>query len=368
MSFIGHFAIVDVPRRDINVKHDMLDVLFLTVSAVISGAEGWKDIEEFGLEKVDWLRQYRPFVNGIPVDDTIARIVRVLDPGQFNQAFINWVNEVRRATGQEQIAIDGKTSRHSYDGEKCSALHSITAWSRAQGLVLAQLKSAGKKNENASVLTLLDMLNIQGAHVTADAMNSQKKIVKKIMKRGGDYTLCIKANHKHLHEEIKAYFHTMKREHAELIAVDEQTDGGHGRVEKRICRQLRVSEWITEAAQWEGLQTLIEVERERHVAGARRQHEIQYFISSKAVDARVAADAIRGHWEVENKAHWVLDVTFKEDDSRIRKDEGAENMGIIRRFCLNLARLHPRKNSMRGKLKQAGWSDNIRSEILFGKN
>lgn len=252
MSFIEHFAIVDDPRKNINVKHDLLDVLFLTVSAVISGAEGWKDIEEFGLEKLEWLRLYRPFANGIPVDDTIARIVRVLDPAQFNQAFINWVNEVRRDKGQEQIAIDGKTLRHSYDGEKLTALHSITAWSRSQGLILAQLKSSGRKNENASVLTMLDMLNINGAHVTADAMNSQKKIVSKIRQRGGDYTLCIKANHKHLREEIKAYFHKMKREDEQLIAVHEQSNGGHGRVEKRVCRQLRVSEWITEAAQWEG--------------------------------------------------------------------------------------------------------------------
>jgi predicted transposase YbfD/YdcC len=368
MSFMEHFAIVDDPRQDINVKHDLLDVLFLTVSAVISGAEGWKDIEEFGLEKLDWLRQYRPFVNGIPVDDTIARIVRVLDPVQFNQAFINWVNEVRRDKGQEQIAIDGKTLRHSYDGEKLSALHSITAWSRSQGLILAQMKSAGKKNENASVLTMLDTLNIKGAHITADAMNSQKKIASKIMKRGGDYTLCIKDNHKNLREEIKAYFHKMKREHEKGIAVHEQTNGGHGRVEKRVCRQLRVSEWITEAKQWEGVQTIIELERERHFPDKSSQHETQYYISSKAVDAEAAAEAIRGHWEVENKAHWVLDVTFKEDDSRIRKDDGAENMGIIRRFCLNLARLHPLKNSMRGKLKQAGWSDKMRSEILFGEN
>ena len=175
MSFMEHFAIIDDPHQDINEKHDLLDVLFLTVSAVISGAKGWKDIEEFGLEKLDWLRAYRPFINGIPVDDTIARIVRVLDPVQFNQAFINWVNEVRRDKGQEQIAIDGKTLRHSYDGGKLTALHSIIAWLRSQCLILAQLKSAGKKNENASVLAILDSLHIKGAHITADAINSQKK-------------------------------------------------------------------------------------------------------------------------------------------------------------------------------------------------
>ena len=160
MSFIEHFATIDDPRRDYNVKHDFLDILLLTVSAVISGAEGWKDIKEFGDEKLGWLRRYRSFHNGIPVDDTIARVVRAIDPAQFNRAFINWVNEIRREQGQEQIALDGKTLRRSHDGERQPALRSITAWGHGCELMLAQMKSAGKKNEQASVLTMLDMLNI----------------------------------------------------------------------------------------------------------------------------------------------------------------------------------------------------------------
>ena len=390
MSLLAQLATIDDPRRDINKKHALLDILFLTVSGVLSGAEGWKDIKEFGDEKQDWLRRYRPFANGIPVDDTIARVVRAIDPAQFNRAFLSWVNEVRQALGQEQIALDGKTLRRSHDGDKQAALHSITAWGHDCGLVLAQLKSTGKKNEQASVMEMLDMLNVKGAHITADAMtnrqdrrfarrtapaglrpgtgamSTQKKIARKIHAKGGDYTLSLKDNHKTLREEIKAYFHKVTRDGPDRIAVYEEVDGGHGRVEKRSCRQLRVTDWVSEAAQWPGLQTVIEMERERHLPGQDVEHEIQYYISSLPVAAERVAQGIRRHWEVENKAHWVLDVAFKEDDCRIRKGDGAENVAIIRRFCLNLARLYPKKNSMRGKLKQAGWSDTRRAEILFG--
>lgn len=366
MTFMEQFSNVDDPRSPINRKHDFLDVLFLTVSAVVSGSEGWSDIWEFGQSKLDWLRQYREFKYGIPVDDTIARIVRAIDPVQFNQAFINWVNEVRVDKGQEQIAIDGKTLRHSYGEDHHSALHSITAWSKSAGLVLAQMKSQGKKNENASVLEMLDILNIKGALISADAMNTQKKICDKIVSKEADYVLCVKANHKNLRNEIAAYFHKVDCDNPEFIQSYEEIDKGHGRVEQRQYRQLMVNEWISGAKDWSGIKSIIEVKRERHFKKKEMQQETLYYISSLPVDPTRIADAIRSHWEVENKVHWVLDVTFKEDDSRIRTGDGAENVGIIRRFALNLARLHPKKSSMRSKLKQAGWSDSIRNEIIFG--
>ena len=248
MSLLTHLATLDDPRRDINKKHELLDILLLTVAAVMSGAEGWKDIKEFGDEKLAWLRQYRPFANGVPVDDTIARVVRALDPEQFNRAFIRWVNEVREASGQEQIALDGKTLRRSHDGDKQGALHSITAWGHECGLALAQLQSSGKKNEQASVMAMLDLLQVKGAHITADAMNTQKKIARKIHGKGGDYTLSLKDNHKTLRREIAAYFHKVTRDTPAKIAVYEEVDGGHGRVEKRTCRQAPVSEWVRGAA------------------------------------------------------------------------------------------------------------------------
>lgn len=293
MSLLAQLATIDDPRRDINKRHDLLDILFLTVSAVLSGAEGWKDIKEFGDEKRDWLRRYRPFANGIPVDDTIARVVRAIDPTQFNRAFLSWVNEVREASGQEQIALDGKTLRRSHDGARQAALHSITAWGHDCGLMLAQLKSAGKKNEQASVMEMLDILDVTGAHITADAMNTQKKIARKIHEKGGDYTLSLKDNHKTLREEIQAYFHKVTRDEPDRIAVHEEVDGGHGRVEKRTCRQVPVNEWVSEGAKWPGLQTVIEMERERHLPGEEVEAETHYYISSLPLDAARVARGIR---------------------------------------------------------------------------
>ena len=368
MSFLEHFSIVEDPRKDINVKHDFMDVLFLTVSAVMSGCEGWSDIELFGRHKLDWLRKYRDFASGIPVDDTIARIIRAIKPSQLNEAFLNWVNEIRQSTGQPQIAIDGKTLRHSYQTDnKHSALHSITAWSTDAGLVLAQLKSSGKKNEQAGVLELLDCLDIKGALITADAMSTQKKIVNKIKENEGDYLLSLKGNQSKLNAEVEAWFHKMERDSPKSIEALEEVDSGHGRIEVRRYYQLPVSDWIASAEQWAGLTSVIKVERERqNKSEANSSSETQYYISSLGLDIQRVASATRKHWEVENKAHWVLDMVFKEDDSRIRKDDGAENAGVIRRFCLNMARLHPKKSSMRQKLKMAAYSDDIRSELIFG--
>lgn len=215
---------------------------------------------------------------------------------------------------------------------------------------------------------MLNLLNIKGALISADAMNTQRKIVDKLVEKKADYVLCVKLNQKKLHNEIAAYFHKVKRETPEFIDEFEEVDSGHGRVEVRRYRQLRVNEWISEAKHWSNIQTIIEVERERHIKDKKVQQETLYYISSLAPDVKKIGNAIRSHWEVENKVHWVLDVTFKEDDSRIRMGDGAENVAVIRRFALNLARLHPQKNSMRGKLKQAGWSDKFRSELIFGQN
>ncbi|HDO7940781.1 TPA: ISAs1 family transposase, partial [Legionella pneumophila] len=191
MSFVENFSILKDPRSEINQRHNLLDILFLAGTAVMSGAEGWKDIKDFGEEKLDWLRQYRDFKHGIPADDTIARVISGLDSEQFTLCFVNWVNELRSKDGREQIAIDGKTLRRSYTGDRTTALHSITAWSKRNGLILAQMRSNGKANEKASVLEMLDLLELKGAIVTADAMNTEKKIAKKIHDKGGDYVLCV---------------------------------------------------------------------------------------------------------------------------------------------------------------------------------
>jgi len=356
MSFIDFFGELPDPRKDINVKHNLLDIIFLTITGVVSGCEGWKDIYDFGLAKLDWLRKYREFKNGIPVDDTIARIISALNPEIFTKCFIGWVNELRRHEGKEQIAIDGKTLRHSFsNGDRMTALHSVTVWSKSNGLVLAQSRSKGKKNENKTVLKLLDLIEMKDAIITMDAMNTQRKIVEKIHQKKADYVLSVKDNQKELHEEIKDYFTYMKNKHGDTLlksSIYVETDVGHGRIEQRTYRQLLVNELITQSPKWAGIRSVVEVERIREIKG-KTEKEIQYYISSLPINLVQIADTIRGHWEVENKAHWVLDVTYKEDVSRIRRENAAENIAIARRFALNLARLHPKKDSMRGKLKQA---------------
>lgn len=369
MSFIDYFGEITDPRKDINVKHNLLDVIFLTITGVISGCEGWKDIYDFGRAKLSWLRQYREFKNGIPVDDTIARIISALVPEEFTKCFIDWVNELRRYEGKEQIAIDGKILRHSFtNGDRMTALHSVTVWSKSNGLVLGQSRSKGKKNENKTVMELLDLVEMKDAIITMDAMNTQRQIAEKIHQKQADYVLSVKDNQKTLHEEIKDYFMYMKEKHPDVVSKSTHTevDAGHGRIEQRIYRQLLVNELIPESSKWTGIRSVIEVVRRREIKD-KIVEEVQYYISSLPINLLQIADTIRGHWEVENKAHWVLDVTYKEDASRIRRENAAENIAVARRFALNLARLHPKKDSMRGKLKQAMWSDDFRHQIIFGQ-
>lgn len=368
MSFIDYFGVVTDPRKDINVKHELLDVIFLTITGVISGCEGWKDIHEFGCSKIEWLRKYRPFKNGIPVDDTIARIISALVPEEFTKSFVDWVNELRRYEGKEQISIDGKTLRHSFNnGDRMSALHSVTVWSKSNGLVLAQSRSKGKKNENKTVMELLDLIEVSNAIITMDAMNTQRSIEAKLIQKKADYVLPVKENQKTLLEEIQDYFVYMNQKHAEIVSKStySEVDAGHGRIEHRIYRQLLISELIPEAKKWSGIRTIVEVSRQRELKG-HVENEIQYYISSLPINLPLIADTIRGHWEVENKAHYVLDVTYKEDESRIRRENAAENISVARRFALNLARLHPKKDSMKGKLKHAMWSDGFRDQIILG--
>ena len=367
MNFLHHFELLEDPRSHINRKHNLLDVLFLTVSAVLSGAEGWKAIKEFGDIKLDWLRQFRPFESGIPVDDTIARIISVLEPDAINSCMLSYTEELRKGQGKGQVALDGKTLRRSFNGQRSSALHSITAWCHESGLVLTQGTSEGKKNENQGVLALIEKLELKGCIVSVDAMNTQKTIAAAIDDKGAGYYLCVKDNHKKLKQEIAAYFHKTERDNPLFIKKNryQETDQGHGRIEVRTCTHLPITEWISEGQKWQAAQSIVKVERQR-IRGGNTEEEIQYYLSSEPINPKAANKAIRNHWGVENCAHYVLDVTFREDDSRIRRENAPENMAVIRRLVMNLARRNHSKNSIKGKINQAGWSDRVRENILFG--
>lgn len=368
MSFLKHFETLEDPRSHINRQHDLLDIIFLTISAVLSGAEGWEGIEEFGHIKLDWLKRSRPFEAGIPRHDTIARVISALSPEPLVNCFINWVNEVRHSHGQPTIAIDGKTLRRSHDGERKAALHLLSAYCSESGLVLAQAPSKGKKNEINTIPEVLELLEIKDSTITIDAMGCQKSIAQKIRSGKAHYVLALKGNQGKLHEEIKAWLHKAERENYQGIAYQEydQIDKGHGRIEERYYRQLQVNDWVSHAKSWKDLKTVIQVKRIRHEKG-KTTEETQLYISSLPLDAARAGKSIRSHWSIENRAHWVLDMSFNEDDSRIRRQHAPENIAAIRRFVMNLARLDTSiQRSMKRKRQMAGWDDDVRANLLFG--
>lgn len=370
MCFLDHFERLEDPRSTINRRHDLLDIVFLSVSAVLSGAQGWKDIKDFGDVKLDWLRQFRAFEHGIPVDDTIARVLSALEPEAMMSCFVDWVNELRSAQGADCIAIDGKTFRRSHDGEKQKALHALSAWSSAHGLVLAQMKCSAHSNEIAPAQRLIEMLELKGATLTLDAMHCQRETAKTIVRKQGHYVLSVKNNQPELYEAVVELFEGYEQYGGlpQAAAQFEQTDAGHGRVEERHYACLALPKGYGVFSKWAGLRSLIRVRRSRHVKDTISTETLYYISSLEPDEPESIAHAIRSHWEVENKVHWVLDMSYREDDSRIRRGDGAENIGLLRRMCLNLARLHPKKDSMAGKLKAAGWNDQFRAELIFGNS
>ena len=367
MSFITHFEEITDGRTDINIRYDLLDVVFLTLVAILSGAEGWQDIERFGTTKLNWLRKHRAFKEGIPRRHTIARIISGIKPDSLLSSFVSWVNELRVTKGQSHIAIDGKTLRGSHTGNRDTALHLVTAMAIDSGLVLHQKPSTGKKNEIKTVQRLLDDLDLNEACVTIDAMHCQKATVSKLRQQSADYIIQVKANQGYLYEQIKAFFHKTRRDNPDTVRQGQFTelDKGHGRIEQRCYSQLKVTDWFDKTEQWQDLNTVIEVKRTTELATATRE-ESSYYISSLPVNADKVADKIRHHWQIENSQHWVLDVSYREDDSRIRTGDAPQNMGLFRRFAFNISKLSNVKDSMKGKLKRAAWDDDFRDKLLFG--
>ena len=369
-SFIKHFAAIDDPRIERCKRHELMDILFLSTCAVLSNAEGWEDIEDFGHTKLDWLRKYLPFANGIPKHDTIARVLSRLDPNAIQECFFSWVQEIASASSGDIIAIDGKAARRSFTTkERRNPLHMVSAWSCNNGIVLGQRKVADKSNEITAIPLLLDLLDLKDATVTIDAMGCQREIAEKIISKQGHYMLALKGNQGVLQQEVQAWFHKARRTafHGLAHQQDEQTEHGHGRTEVRRCTQVDIDpQWLTKGAQWAGLKTAVEIESERYIDG-HVSNETRYYISSHGVDAQHASTIVRGHWEVENKLHWVLDVTFREDESRIRRGHGAEVMNALRKISLNLLKQNSTRNaSMKRKRKMAALDDQFRAELLLG--
>lgn len=364
MSFIVHLEEIEDNRKDINKDYDLVDIIFLTMAAVLSGAEGWKAIHLFGEAKLDWLRQYRDFKNGIPTRHSIGRIIRGVSADALMESFAIWINKQREITGNEHIAFDGKTLRGSGHNNHVEALHLMSAMVVNSGITLYQSESVGKKNEIKTLQSMLEIIPMKGAIVSADAMHCQSKTASKIKAKGAEYVLQVKDNQKSLKEEISAYFHKTRRDNPEQIMTLSDVDGEHGRIVERQYSQLPSCDWLDDMEKWFGIKSIIEVTRTHHKQN-RKVAEVSYYISSIAEDLEDISRVVRNHWKIESH-HWVLDVTFREDESLIYAEDGAKNMALFKRMLVNLIKSHPLKDSVRGKKQRATWDDKFRAELLFG--
>jgi predicted transposase YbfD/YdcC len=371
-DLLSHFKTLEDPRVDRTKRYPLIEIIFLIISATISGCEGWKSIRDFGLLKLDWLRQFLPYENGIPVDDTIARVMRKLNTKQFASCFTSWIQGVTQATKGDVIAIDGKTLRRSHDASSDkSAIHMVSAWSSANGVVLGQEKTAEKSNEITAIPALLNNLAIKGCIISIDAMGCQKDIAEQIIKQKGDYLLALKGNQGNLHEEVKSFLTTAKEVDFKNVEHNfhETIDTGHGRVETRRAYAIDFKKYkkhFPSGNQWKKLTCVVMVETTREAPDFRTQDR-RFYISSCEASAELLLNASRKHWGVENSLHWTLDVTFREDESRIRKEAAPENYAIFRHIALNIIRRNTSiEASVKRKRHMAALNDEVRSTLIRG--
>jgi predicted transposase YbfD/YdcC len=367
-NLLEHFGSLPDPRVQGRTDYPLLEIIFLCISAIISGFDGWEAIEDFGVGKLTWLRKFLPYEQGIPRHDTIARVMSCLCPHALQACFVGWVQSVAQLTEGEIVAIDGKQARRSYDkGSRKAAIHMVSAWACQNGIVLGQQKTDCKSNEITAIPELLDILALKGCIVTIDAMGCQRDIAKQIRESEADYVLALKGNQGELHELVSDFFTTALEKKFINIQYShcEDNDYGHGRIDSRQCYAVSLPAYLNDfTSEWTGLNSLVCVLAQRDI-GDTIQQETRYYISSLAPDATKLSKAIRCHWQVENSLHWVLDVTFKEDDSRIRRGLAAENMTVMRHLALNLIKKEGSSQfSVPRKRRKAALYDEYREKLL----
>ncbi len=361
--FLNHFKDIPDHRQAWKVSYPLDEVLLLALLAVLAGAEGFTDIARFGHKKLDLLRRFRPFANGTPSHDHLGDIFASLDAAAFRRCFVAWVAALTQ-TPAELIAIDGKTSRRSRSRTK-EAIHMVSAFAARQRLVLAQTKVDDKSNEIVAIPALLDMLSIEGAVITIDAMGCQRAIADKIISKKADYILALKGNQGTLREDVEEFVTEQKAKNFSdtTISFNETVDGDHGRIESRHVTVIHDVGWLQQRHDWPGLQGLIIVDSERQT-GAKIEPETRYYITSARARADKLGPMVRDHWAVENSLHWVMDMTFRDDECRIRKDQAPENFVTLKHMAKNLARRAPGRDSVRLRLKTAGWDDDYLASLI----
>ncbi len=359
-SVVEYFKTLKDPRVERTKLHLLEDIIILTISAVICGASGWTEVEEYGKTKKAWLKTFMKLPNGIPSHDTLGDFFSRINTEEFEQCFVNWITAVSEITEGEIVSIDGKTLRRSYDKKNNrAAIHMVSAWANNNQLVLGQLKTAEKSNEITAIPKLLEVLNIKGSIVTIDAMGCQKEIAKKIKEKEADYILALKGNQGEFHEQVKESF---KR--TQPIETDEQIEKDHGRIETRKCLLIDDLRWIDNKNEWDSLSSILKIESSRTI-GEKTTYEERYYISSLKSNAKHFNNAIREHWSIENKLHWSLDVAFREDDCRIRNGYSSENFSILRRISLNLLKNETSiKKGIQTKRLKAGWDNDYLKKVL----
>jgi predicted transposase YbfD/YdcC len=366
-SLVAHFAPMPDPRINRRRDHDLIDILVIAVCTLLCAGETFNDMEDFGKAKHDWFRTFLNLPNGIPSHDTFNRVFAALDPKEFLDCFLRWTQSLRAAVPQEIVALDGKALRRALNKDQ-SVKYIVSAWAESNSLVLGQLKVADKSNEITAVPELLRVLELSGCLVTIDAMGCQKKIAKEIIEADADYVLALKGNQETVHEEVRSFLDAALLEQqtprlpgaklsqgAATLASLETVEKDHGRLEIRRYYQSDQLDWFADQLKWEGLKSVGMVESIREVDG-KTTVERRYYLASLPLAVETFARAVRSHWGVENKVHWIMDVCFREDQSRARAGYAAENLATLRRLALNLLkRENTKKRGIRGKQLNAGW-------------
>jgi predicted transposase YbfD/YdcC len=373
-EIVGYFDELEDPRSDINQKHPLVSVVLIAMMAVLAGAGGPTAIAAWAKIKEEFLLDVLDLPNGIPGKDVFRRVLSLLKPDAFQTCFVNWLTWLRaqaaEATGVDKpvLAVDGKTSRRSHNRSKgLGALHSVSVWASEFGLSLGQVACAEKSNEITAIPELLRLVDIKGTIITIDAMGTQKAIAAQIVDSGADYVLALKGNQETLHQAVIDYVKEhMKSDFADVQARRHITkETGHGREEIRSYIQMPVPETLCGLEQWKGLKS-IGMATLVCVRNGEETTDTRYYISSLEVGVKQFAHAVRSHWGIENSCHWTLDMTYREDESRIREPHMRENFAWLNRFTLSLLKQHPSKNSIVGKRRACGWSETFMLEVFVG--